>query len=61
MVRCRYKIVYTLHKGNNKDNDDDDDDDNNNNDNNNGFVVCIEDGRMRHYRLSRWCVSMSYT
>ena len=66
MVCCRYIIVYTLHKGDNKDDDDDDDDDNNNDTTTtttttNGFMVFIEDGRMRHYRLSRWCVSMSYT
>ena len=33
----RYIIVYTLHKGDNKDDDDDDDDNNNNN--NNGSQV----------------------
>jgi len=55
MVCCRYIIVYTLHKDDYKDDDDndDDDDDNNNNNNNNGFVLSIQDGRMRHYRLSR--------
>jgi hypothetical protein len=36
MVCFRYKIVNTLHKGDNKDDDDDDDEDNNNNNNNTG-------------------------
>jgi hypothetical protein len=45
MVCCRYIIVNTLHKGDNKDDDDydydddDDDDDNNNNNNNNNNAV----------------------
>ena len=34
MVCCRYIIVNTLHKGDNKNNDDDDDDDDDNNNNN---------------------------
>jgi ABC-type nickel/cobalt efflux system permease component RcnA len=68
MVGCRYIIVNTLHKGDNKDDDDDDDDyedddDNNNNNNHHHHhhhhhdaIICGHRTAATLYTLETWFV-----